>query len=401
MESKQLNIMDLNNYCFGRILKYLEIEDLVSFGETCMRFREVLGEWINVLYPEFKIEDCYDLNDIEWELKLFFIVRGAIKRMKFVIGQPVAFPVNRFCNHVKSMDSLEDFTIYIGYQKVWQFGIIDKVLSALTSLPKLKSLIFSCNTQRFDECKLIRFNCLKELELFYGIAVKDLVAICKSNANLRILKIEMGNGELNGIVPHCQNLEEICFPISCSSYARLAELPNIRKVVIYNGCSTSPPWPRLMEFFSAFAAQQQKTQLESLILYPRINFEVTTKLIELKFLKELRCSFEDANCIDLLTDLTELEGLYIMLPRNGPGGNECLNVLRSCKKLQRLHINCKLSIEFIVDVLDVLRQVRNVEIQKPLQLCSNKYWDPSNEEEEKQANNAYCTIMDSRYFRII
>ncbi|XP_030572134.1 uncharacterized protein LOC115770836 [Drosophila novamexicana] len=393
MESKLLNIMDLNDDCLGCILKYLDIEDHVNFGETCSRFREILGEWINVLYPEFEIKKCYGLHEIEWELKLFFTVSGAIRRMKFVIGQPVAFPVNRFCNHVKSMDSLEYFSLYVGNDDVWQFGVIDKVLSALTNLPKLKSLIFSCGTQRFDVCKLIRFNCLKELKLFYGIAVKDLVAICKSNANLRILNISMGNGELNGIVPHCQNLEEICFPISCSSYAGLAELPHIRKVVIYSGSSTSPPWAKLMEFFSAFVAQQQKTQLESLILYPRINFEVTTKLIELKFLKELRCSFEDASCIDLLANLTELESLYFLL-RNGPWGNECLNVLRSCKKLQRLQTNCKLSAQFIDDVLDVLRQVRNIKIQKPLELCS---WQPSNAEEEKLANNAYCILMNPAY----
>lgn len=164
--------------------------------------------------------------------------------------------------------------------------------------------------------------------------------------------------------------------------------------------------------------------MESLILFSNLNFEETSKLIQLKQLKELRCSFEDARCIDLLTDLTELEGLYIMLGRSGAGTNECLNVLRSCRNLKRLHVNSNLQIDFVNKVLAVLKTVRNPEKQKPLQLYSTGLMHLCNDGEvsyryrvffifyqslssflyffyqslsfqEKLVDNAYCTLVNS------
>lgn len=105
-----------------------------------------------------------------------------------------------------------------------------------------------------------------------------------------------------------------------------------------------------------------------MILFSSLNFEQTAKIIKLKSLKELRCAFEDARCIDLLTDLTELEVLYIMLDSGGTFGKECLNILRSCRKRPLLHINANLSTDFLGKALQVLEKVRNVYKQKPLLL---------------------------------
>ncbi|XP_030572123.1 uncharacterized protein LOC115770826 [Drosophila novamexicana] len=409
MAAHQLNILDLNDYCLGRILKYLEIEDHVNFGQACTRFREALRDWSYVLYPVFEIRRS---EDIKLQLKLFFIVCDVVKKLFLDIGESTlqgGFPVDQFCNHVQSMDSLECFIINEGTGLGRMFKtansvrdrIIEKTFKALEHLPKLKSISVTCGANSYDASCLIQMKCLQELSLNTKIAAEDLVEICKSNANLRVLWLREVVGELNDIVPHCQNLEEIVFPMfsSHTTYAGLAELPNIKKIVIKSTNSTSP-CAKLIELFSAFAAQRQNTQLQSLILLSSLNFEETTKLIELKFLKELRCSFEDASCIDLLTDLTELEGLYIMLGRSGAGSKECLNVLKSCKILQRLHINSNLSTDFVDKALEVLRKVRNTEKQKPLQLYSTGVMHLCEEGEEKLVDNAYCSIVNhSEYLR--
>lgn len=222
---------------------------------------------------------------------------------------------------------------------------------------------------RYSSCCLKRIKCLEKVSIDNKIASEDLVEICKSNASLRVLWVKEVVGELSDIVPHCQNLEEISFPmfVGHKSYASLADLPKVRKIIIRSTNTTSPSM-KVMELLDAFASKKQETQLESLILLSDLNFEETSKLIQLTFLRELRCSFEDARCIDLLTDLTELERLYIMLGRSDAGAKECLNILRSFHKLQRLHIYSNLSTEFIGKALDVLKKVRIPEKQKPLQL---------------------------------
>lgn len=70
MESKETNILDLNDYCLGQILKYLYEEDHMPFAETCVRFREIFRDWFNVLYTEYRIKLCVDpYNNIERQLR--------------------------------------------------------------------------------------------------------------------------------------------------------------------------------------------------------------------------------------------------------------------------------------------------------------------------------------------
>lgn len=221
---------------------------------------------------------------------------------------------------------------------------------------------------RYRAASLIKLKCLERISIDTEIASQDLIEIGKSNEKLRVLWVRQVLGELDEVVPHCANLEEVALPIFAShkSYVALSELPKLRKLIIKGTNSM----PKLLELIDKFAAKGKECKLESFTLFSNLSIEVTTKLIQLKQLKELSCSFEDAKCIDLLTDLTELEGLYIMLGRSDAGTKECLNVLKSCRKLQRLHINSNLKIDFVNKVLEILKTVRNPKKQKPLQLYS-------------------------------
>lgn len=192
--------------------------------------------------------------------------------------------------------------------------------------------------------------------------------ICKSNEKLRLLVLKLNFCDLDDIVPYCPNLEEIAFPLNnyFNGLAALAKLPKIRKVVIDGIRIRRLPVRELAEMFDAFTEKGKETELRSLILFMELNFTMTRKLVQLVQLRELCCSFVVARCVDLLTNLPELESLYIVLAE--AGRKEILNVLRSCRKLQRLHIKSNLQIDFLNEIQTVLRIVRNPEQQKPLQL---------------------------------
>lgn len=213
----------------------------------------------------------------------------------------------------------------------------------------------------------MNLKCIESLSLETHITSRHLVEICKSNRKLRILWIRYVEGKLEEIVPYTTNLEEISFPAYASnkSYVAIAKLPKIRKVRVHNFVSSKGKntWK---EMFDAFASKGKETQLESLEFDPFLNFEETSYLIRLVQLKELHCRLQDEKCIDLLKNLTELKSLSITLL--GTGTEECLNVLKSCRKLQRLHICSDLKIDFIAKAMAVLKSVRNPEKQKPLEL---------------------------------
>ncbi|EDV97047.1 GH17264 [Drosophila grimshawi] len=148
----QVTILDLNDYCLGRVLKYLQIEDHVNFAETCMRFRDVLRDWSCVLYPEFRIED--DTN-FKWKLKLFFIICDVIKNLYLTIDpNKMEFPEpDLFYNHIKTMKNLEFFAYKNEeFPTLKRFKVannekdlmVNETFSALEHLPKLKSVSVRC-----------------------------------------------------------------------------------------------------------------------------------------------------------------------------------------------------------------------------------------------------------------
>lgn len=139
MESKQTNILDLNDYCLGRILRYLEVESHVRFAETCTRFRDVFYDWFLVLYPECELRLCDDLdNDItKSQLKLLWKVRNIIKRL-FVFEQiqTTSDRVCKLCKLIERMYNLE----YIAVDTYFNFEPIERILTAVEALPKLRSI---------------------------------------------------------------------------------------------------------------------------------------------------------------------------------------------------------------------------------------------------------------------
>lgn len=139
MEPKQTNILDLNDYCLGRVLRYLKVESHVRFAETCTRFRDVFYEWFPVLYPECELRFCGDYdNDItRSQLKLLYKVRSIIKRL-FVFEQiqTTSDRVWKLCKLIEGMYNLE----YIAVNTYFYFEPIARILTAVEVLPKLRSI---------------------------------------------------------------------------------------------------------------------------------------------------------------------------------------------------------------------------------------------------------------------
>lgn len=216
----------------------------------------------------------------------------------------------------------------------------------------------------------MNIKCLEGISLDNEIMSCDLLLICLSNKMLRVLWLKEIAGQITYVVPHMANLEEFAFAMidQSQSFISIAELPKLRKVIIRG---TARSTDNLKDLLDAFAEQGEDSKLESFTLKTPINFEETSKLIQLVQLKELTCAFEDVRCIDLLTNLTELEFLDITLSSTESGADECLNILRSCRKLQRLYIFSNISLDFANMAMDVLRTVRNPKRQRPLELFSS------------------------------
>lgn len=243
------------------------------------------------------------------------------------------------------------------------------------------------------EC-LKRLKCLESFSTETEIALQDLIDICKSNENLKILWAQKYNWDIEALLPHCPNIEEIAFTIEDSqkSYAAIAQLAKIKGVHVQKSKSKIPnpnlsqafnvlgfgraaavapmsSCGKLIELFDAFAHRGKDSKLEKMVIFSKVTLEETTKLIQLVDLKFLCCIFEDAKSIELLTNLTKLERLYMVSRGDSLSGpHECLNVLKSCRKLQLFHMNIIVKPGFLDNVLEVLKSVRDPEKQKPLEI---------------------------------
>lgn len=154
-----LNILDLNDYCLGTVLKYHDLEDHVRFAQVCTRFREVLRDWAPVLYPDFKIKRTKDTDPecIKWEYELLCIIRDIIKRLSLDIHQvdgETSLSIDDLCTQIKAMESLEYIAINEGTilgklgsnAKCPRQQLIEKALDALEFLPNIRSVSVSSKT---------------------------------------------------------------------------------------------------------------------------------------------------------------------------------------------------------------------------------------------------------------
>lgn len=208
---------------------------------------------------------------------------------------------------------------------------------------------------------------LEGLAISNAIDIENLVEVCENNKELRVLWLHQVIGQIECIVPYCDKLEELRFTMFDRSitYVELTELPNIRKFIIKGN---HPGCQQLLKIFERLIAKGEACKLESLTIVQQMNFEQTSRLVQLMQLKELRCSFDKPETINLLMELSDLEELYINLGQSDGGADECLNVLQGCLKLQRFHIRSNLKINFLKMVMEVLRTVRDPNTQEPLEL---------------------------------
>ncbi|ALC43314.1 CG12520 [Drosophila busckii] len=408
------NILDLNDYCLGTILKYLATEDHVSFAQSCARFRQTLKDWSCTLYPQFELSRHRhkDLDALRAELKLCCIIGDVLRRLKLDIREVErnnvlceGFTLQRLYELLKSMRNLEHCELKeesrfgalvpMSIRNVVEpFQFIENSCAAFECLPNLQSVNVDCNMTSAKAYSLCKLQQVQQLSIYNQIAAEDLSRICGSNAKLRKLTLREIVGDISALATHCQHLLEISLPISsqCPSYAAIAHLPSLQRIII-KGSTQSSPCAKTLELFAALAANAHTTQLRSLILYPSLDAEETSGLAKLHFLRELRCTFNDAQCIEQLTALQQLEDLYIMLGRSHAGAEQLLSVLRSCKQLQRLHINSNLTMDFVLRALQQLQAVRQPSEQQPLQLYVTGLLHLC-KEDAKIIDSAYCTLVD-------
>ncbi|XP_030376928.1 uncharacterized protein LOC115625860 [Scaptodrosophila lebanonensis] len=274
--------------------------------------------------------------------------------------------------------------------------IFDRYFLALSLLPNLKSLNILTN-QGFKGDHLKELN-LEELSTDIGMTTPQWIAFLKSNPKLRSLQFRVCRiipEKPADLVPYCTSLEElyIWFKSKCDSYdyGAFAQLPNLKHLHIIGKYQQTDS---TVQLFRSLVARDPQL-LESLsIKRGMLTFDETQEIVHIKSLKELNCSFSDIECVDLLTQLTELEELSILLKSDTDISNAALRILKSCTKLKLFRIYAEnIRRDFIFEAYNILKEIREPSKQPPLSLeVPYGKFALMKPEEERRIDPAYIRI---------
>ncbi|XP_023036171.2 uncharacterized protein LOC111519439 [Drosophila willistoni] len=432
-----MHILELNDDCFGHILKFLPIQDHINVSQVCTVLRRAVQIWANTLYPTFYVNEIvteeFELNTLRKQLTLLSILHGCIRTLAVNINHvdyhfysskqacsrndqlsreemnhkylrlfrqkleepKELIPIDGFCNIIRKMQSLESLTIsknsffYIPNPK-----IVNETILALRGLPKLRSLAIKTQLDiNIDD--LCEIKNLDTLHLEGDKNIDYLVKYCKSNGNLRVFHLHNCkiNGNLIDIVPHCSKLEEISFRLCKDSnlYIKLADLPNLRTLHIRNLIDDN-----MSTFLKAFSQKQ----LQSLkFIETIVGVEDTQQIVKIDTLREIQLIFDDPEAVQLLAQLTKLQVISVKF--RGNAGDFCavaLKILNSNRCLKYLRIAPDLGEEFRKDAFQLIKSIRNPEKQKPLHLEMPDIVRLS-QDEEKLLDAKYMTFNRLPFYR--
>ncbi|XP_030377711.1 uncharacterized protein LOC115626468 [Scaptodrosophila lebanonensis] len=241
------------------------------------------------------------------------------------------------------------------------------LFKASSQLPILRILELTSGAACLEALRSFRH--LEELTLHINnINAGHLMECCKSNTKLRVLKLcgSGAEGSLEGIAALCNNVEELEILLESNrDYSPFAKLLNLKRLTIY--CAQSDLARRFLNGFST-------EKLEEIELFRKIygitDLKLSKKIVSMKALKYLDGYFNDTKCLELLTQLHDLEELFIDVWYDGGFSSSILKIVQVCRKLQILHVGGESfkGNEFVFKVLEVLKKVRDPTTQKPLLL---------------------------------
>ncbi|KAH8307461.1 hypothetical protein KR044_012647, partial [Drosophila immigrans] len=341
-----VSILQLNDYCLELILKYLGMEDHLSFAETCPQFCLVFKKWARRFYinvflvgvisvVEFKV-----LSLVNENIKTLCVdVDDLMNTLSKNYGNKRNYYFRKFCQLIVGMRQLQSL-------KVWQFEndkrqYAKSIMKMAGSLYQLKHLEIVAHSELspyniynaidlswfFAECEnavLRPFTQLETLTLNVRLSSRELRKSCESMPNLRALhlKARVNTSSLKHIIKDGPQLEELSF------------CPRPKKKMLF--CHQEQGKHQLQ----IFHAIKDRSSLVSLDYKGVISeLKEAEELASIKSLKILNCRFSNPHFVRLLKDLSSLEELRIsLLPNFGDISADYLELITTCTRLRLLRI---------------------------------------------------------------
>ncbi|XP_017043450.2 LOW QUALITY PROTEIN: uncharacterized protein LOC108089603 [Drosophila ficusphila] len=319
-------IYHLNSYCFNEIFRQIKINcacsnskdkltkynDLINFVTSCEMFSKAFKEWSPDLYHKLMIENTF-LSRSPW-LEIHFAEVHAYMR---------AIPINErkklwteYLNQIKENEQLESLKlIYI--PTVFDPEHLDRfeeLVKSLTNKKKLKTLVVKMTDYSFERVPEICH--LENVHLDMRIDANILLQLCKSNPNLRRLKLnnsKLFGRDLAKIVPYCNQLEYLSFMNTFEANAAeceaLADLPRLNELILLGEHEEGS----LLKLFNRLKSKRIRR-----ICIPEtyVTTEEAIALASIKSLVSLKCCLQDnTSYVDLplsgnLTDISILTEPY-------------------------------------------------------------------------------------------
>ncbi|KAH8388963.1 hypothetical protein KR215_008670 [Drosophila sulfurigaster] len=192
----RVHILQLNAYCLETILKYLEMEDHLSFAETCHYFRDVFNRWTSsfnyihvVLMADISVHDFKLLSVVYKNVKTLCVdVDDLMHSLNKHYGNERNYYFRQFCKLIIGMQQLQSL-------KLWQFDCkkrqyaqnIIKMAGSLHQIKQLEIFAYSEQLSLLEELRISFLETIVDMTEIY----LDLIRTCTRLRFLRIFDLHI------------------------------------------------------------------------------------------------------------------------------------------------------------------------------------------------------------------
>ncbi|XP_030566863.1 uncharacterized protein LOC115766917 [Drosophila novamexicana] len=361
------HILDLNDDCIACVLKYLPIENHMSFAGVCTRFRHVWLGYRNCLYKQLELGES-SAKGLKQELLLLRQISRHVKRIVINFNRKFdwcGILFREIIGILKKLTALERAILWIKDDEPYE--TYEKILRAFEHLPNMQGIATYQDNCIVDS--LYHFNECDELLAESRLSRNPLIEPIDRHTKIRLLIFNNASirPTLEDLVRHSSLVQELslCMIQKAAEYTALAELPNLCKLEIFGNRTID--YGSLMPLIAAVSSKLSQ-QLHTLTIHaPSLGYQETAKIAQIRTLRELDCDFTEPRCLELLIALDQLTHLSIKLPKSCPIDSLVLHILRECHSLNVIKIDSPdLGTDFLTEAYRVLQQVRNPNEKKPL-----------------------------------
>lgn len=316
-------------------------------------------------------------------MELFHVAR--IRSLRFLRCSLKDTEDSQSLRKVASISCIEELSIHS-----YESGSMVNVFNALQQLRQLRCLVVTGRPLNTEEvhaakkiltlkvlhCKFINASDISLLAQLPELEVLHVANVINRNSNafscfashkppLKILRymINIGETDLKAI-PSLTKLESLICVIGISNGINHLASLNLTELIIQVSKSLS-----LYPLFKALAKREPQILTKFVVWNQEIPFKQAQLLGYMKALTKLNMGFTESECFEYIPQLVGLEQLIIRT--DNFEGYQIIQILENCLKLKEIYFLCsnpRLNNEFILEVIDHLRFVRNPQEQKPLKM---------------------------------